>query len=75
MTRLPVCSGEVNGTIASSTHYCVPTTCAYTIYTYNTHHILCNMHLNMYTPKYTCMCTHRPTHMHVHTQADTHAHG
>ena len=28
MTHLPVCSGEVNGTIPSSTHYCVPTTCA-----------------------------------------------
>ena len=26
MTHLPVCSGEVNGTIASSSHYCVPTT-------------------------------------------------
>ena len=46
MTHLPVCSGEVNSTIASSIHYCVPTTCAYTIYT---HHILCNIHLHMYT--------------------------
>ena len=35
MSHLPVCSGEVNGTFASSSHYCVPTTC--------THHILCSV--------------------------------
>ena len=46
------------------THYCVPTTCTYT------HHILCSIHLHMYTPKY----THKLTHMHVyeHTPVQYH---
>ena len=64
MTHLLVCSGEVNGTIPSSTHYCVPTTCAYTIYTpYSLQHTLTLIKL-----KY----VHTKIYIHMHIQTNTH---
>ena len=55
MTHLPVCSGEVNGTIASSTHslLCSYYMCIHTPYSLQ----------YMYTPKY---ISHKLTHMHVY---------
>ena len=46
MTHLPVCSGEVNATIDH------PPTTVFLLYTCAYIHILCSIHLHMYTPKY-----------------------